>query len=150
MRARRGAYHFLREFERPNPHKPRSPSRCGSPSAPAGTPYNGRSGNRRRFLPDRQAFFVTNGECAGPYSGGSIPHPMQSLCTLRDHCRQWPRNTSYQADATPYLDRTFTGWIAPTLRLAHLFDRRRGAGRVGGNSKLSRLRRPRPQAHHAI
>jgi hypothetical protein len=28
---------------------------------------------------------------------GSIPHPMQSLCTLRDHCRQWPRNTRYQA-----------------------------------------------------
>ena len=38
---------------------------------------------------------------------------MQSLCTLRDHCRQWPRNTRYQADATPYLGRTFTGWIAP-------------------------------------
>jgi|SRR6516164_3743979 len=26
---------------------------------------------------------------------------------------QWPRNTRYQADATPYLDRTFTGWFAP-------------------------------------
>ena len=37
---------------------------------------------------------------------GSIPHPVQSLCTLRDHCRQWPRNTRYQADATPYLGRT--------------------------------------------
>jgi hypothetical protein len=24
---------------------------------------------------------------------GSIPHPMQSLCTLRDYCRQEPRNT---------------------------------------------------------
>src|SRR5207249_49960 len=44
---------------------------------------------------------------------GSIPHPMQSLCTLRNRCRQRPRNTRYQADATPYLDRTFTGWIAP-------------------------------------
>src|SRR6516162_6189839 len=43
---------------------------------------------------------------------------MQSLCTLRNHCRQWPRNTRYQADAIPYLDRTFTGWIAPALRLA--------------------------------
>ena len=32
---------------------------------------------------------------------GSIPHPMQSLCTLRKHCRQWPRNTRYQVDATP-------------------------------------------------
>src|SRR6266481_6347458 len=38
---------------------------------------------------------------------------MQSLCTLRNHCRQWPRNTRYQADATPYLGRTSTGWIAP-------------------------------------
>src|SRR6516165_4158998 len=53
---------------------------------------------------------------------GSIPHPMQSLCTLRNHCRQWPRNTRYQADATPYLGRTLTGWIAPALRLAHLLD----------------------------
>src|SRR5262249_15992107 len=44
---------------------------------------------------------------------GSIPHPMQSLCTLRNHCRQWPRNTRYQADAAAYLGRTFTGWIAP-------------------------------------
>lgn len=42
-----------------------------------------------------------------------LPHPMQSLCTLRNHCRQWPRNTRYQADATPYLGRTLTGWIAP-------------------------------------
>src|SRR5262245_62352782 len=40
---------------------------------------------------------------------------MQSLCTLRNHCRQWPRNTRYQADATPYLGRTSTGWIAPAL-----------------------------------
>ena len=38
---------------------------------------------------------------------------MQSLCTLRNHRRQWPRNTRYQADATPYLGRTFTGWIRP-------------------------------------
>jgi hypothetical protein len=38
---------------------------------------------------------------------------MQSLCTLRNPCCQWPRNTRYQAGATPYLDRTSTGWIAP-------------------------------------
>src|ERR1700716_3974493 len=38
---------------------------------------------------------------------------MQSLCTLRHHCRQWPRNTRYQAGATPYLGRTSTGWFAP-------------------------------------
>ena len=42
---------------------------------------------------------------------GSIPHPMQLLCTLRNRCRERPRNTRYQADATPYLGRTCTGWI---------------------------------------
>src|SRR5436190_9483887 len=38
---------------------------------------------------------------------------MQLLCTLRNRCRQQPRNTRYQAGATPYLSRTFTGWTAP-------------------------------------
>ena len=41
---------------------------------------------------------------------------MQSLCTLRNHCRQWPRNTRYQADATPYLGRSSnSGLIPPAL-----------------------------------
>src|SRR6266516_2276455 len=48
---------------------------------------------------------------------------MQLLCTLRNHCRQWPRNTRYQADATPYLGRTS---LPPAgshqLCLAHSFD----------------------------
>ena len=44
---------------------------------------------------------------------GSIPHPRQSLCTLRNHRRQRSRNTRYQVDATPYLGRTSTGWTAP-------------------------------------
>src|SRR5262249_44553532 len=44
---------------------------------------------------------------------------MQSLCTLRDHCRQGSRNTRYQAGAAPYLDRSSTGWIAPAC-LAHV------------------------------
>src|SRR2546423_9484988 len=57
---------------------------------------------------------------------------MQSLCTLRNHCRQWPRNTRYQADATPYLGRTSTGWIAPAC-LAHSFDHL-----VGSKQKLRR------------
>src|SRR5215469_14861029 len=52
---------------------------------------------------------------------GSIPHPTQSLCTLRNHPHGGSRNTRYQADATPYLGRTSTGWIAPAC-LAHLFD----------------------------
>ena len=58
---------------------------------------------------------------------GSIPHPMQLLCTLRDHCRQWPRNTRYQAGAAPYLGRTSTGWIAPAC-LAHSLAHLVGAG----------------------
>src|SRR5262252_4146565 len=52
---------------------------------------------------------------------------MQSLCTLRDHCRQGSRNTRYQAGAAPYLDRSSTGWIAPAC-LAHSFDHLVGAG----------------------
>src|SRR4029077_8191849 len=48
-----------------------------------------------------------------PIFRGSISHPMQLLCTLRNRCRQQPRNTRYQAGATPYLSRTFTGWTAP-------------------------------------
>src|SRR4029434_7593932 len=53
--------------------------------------------------------------------------PMQSLCTLRNQRRRWPRNTRYQAGAAPYLGRTYTGWIAP-VRLAHSFDHLVGAG----------------------
>jgi hypothetical protein len=35
------------------------------------------------------------------------------LCTLRGRRHQRPRNTRYRAGATPYPNRTFTGWIAP-------------------------------------
>ena len=65
---------------------------------------------------------------------------MQSLCTLRDHCRQWPRNTRYQADATPYLGRTFTGWIAPACgwRTYSITSSAR-ASSVGGTSRPSAL-----------
>src|SRR5712692_3158365 len=53
---------------------------------------------------------------------------VQSLCTLRGHCRQGPRNIRYQASgATPYSDRSSTGWIAPAC-LAHSFDHLVGAG----------------------
>jgi hypothetical protein len=44
---------------------------------------------------------------------GSIPHPTQLLCTLRRGRHLPRRNTRCQADATPYLGRTCTGWIAP-------------------------------------
>jgi hypothetical protein len=52
---------------------------------------------------------------------GSITHPTQSLCPLRRSRRRIQRNTRYQADATPYLGRSFTCWItsaspdAPTV-----------------------------------
>src|SRR5262249_37468043 len=61
---------------------------------------------------------------------GSIPHLKQSLCTLRSHCHQGPRNTRYQAGAAPYLGRTSTGWIAPAC-LAHLLYDLVGAGEEG-------------------
>ena len=66
---------------------------------------------------------------------------MQLLCTLRNHCRQGPRNTRYQADATPYLGRTCTGWIAPAFMLAHLFDHLIGDGEhARRNGEAKRLR----------
>ena len=47
---------------------------------------------------------------------------MQSLCTLRNHCRQWPRNTRYQAGRYPLLGPDFHRLDRTSLRLAHLFD----------------------------
>src|SRR5262252_6583204 len=65
---------------------------------------------------------------------------MQSLCTLRDHCRQGSRNTRYQAGAAPYLDRSSTGWIAPAC-LAHSFDHLVGASEQRSrNVEVERLR----------
>src|ERR1700682_2102309 len=52
---------------------------------------------------------------------------VQSLCTLRGHCRQGPRNIRYQASAIPYSDRSSTSWIAPAC-LAHSFAHLVGAG----------------------
>jgi hypothetical protein len=49
---------------------------------------------------------------------GSISHPIRLLGTLRSGRRLPPRNTHYQAGATPYLGRTSTGWITPAC-LAH-------------------------------
>ena len=37
------------------------------------------------------------------------------LCTLRRGRRLPRRNTRYRAGATPYPDRTFTGWNAPAF-----------------------------------
>src|ERR1700730_18634814 len=44
---------------------------------------------------------------------GSITHPAGLLCTLRRGRCLPQRNTHYQAGATPYLGRTFAGWISP-------------------------------------
>src|ERR1700756_1033074 len=72
---------------------------------------------------------------------------MQSLCTLRSHCRQWPRNTRYQAGATPYLGRTSTGWIAPAC-LAHSFHQLVGARQNRwGYGETERLRGLEVQDH---
>jgi len=71
---------------------------------------------------------------------------MQSLCTLRVHCRQWPRNTHYQG-ATPYLGRTSTSRIASAwgwrtriggTRLVHLWNG------VGDVEQLAARRDRRP------
>src|SRR5215467_2430372 len=63
---------------------------------------------------------------------------MQSLCTLRHHCRQWPRNTHYQAGATPYLGRTSTGWIAPACGWrTHSITSSAATSRPGGTGRPS-------------
>src|SRR5919197_6651716 len=59
---------------------------------------------------------------------GSIPHPMQLLCTLRNHCRQWHRNTRYQAGRYPLLGPDFHRLDRTSLRLAHSFDHLIGGG----------------------
>jgi len=51
---------------------------------------------------------------------GSIAYPTQSLCTLRRGRHLPQRNTCYQAGATPYLDRSSTGWTAPASPGAHV------------------------------
>src|SRR4051794_26916256 len=53
--------------------------------------------------------------------------PARLLCTLRRGRRLPRRNTRYQAGATPYLGRTFTGWIAPALPGALIRSPRRRA-----------------------
>jgi hypothetical protein len=53
---------------------------------------------------------------------------MQLLCTLRDHCRQWPRNTRYQAGRYPLLGPDFHRLDRTSFWLAHSFDHLVGAG----------------------
>src|SRR3984893_9010850 len=53
---------------------------------------------------------------------GAPPSSSTRLCTLRNHCRQWPRNTRYQADATAYLGRTLHRLDRTSFRLAHSLD----------------------------
>jgi hypothetical protein len=65
---------------------------------------------------------------------GSITHPTQSLCTLRSRRRRRPRNTRYQAGATPYLGRTSTGWItsaSPDALTVYSTSHRSGGSRPG-------------------
>jgi len=65
---------------------------------------------------------------------------MQSLCTLRNRCRQWLRNTRHQAGATPYLGRTSTGRIAPACGWrTHSITSSARASKVGGTVRPSTL-----------
>src|SRR5262245_12536317 len=80
-------------------------------------------------LPPGRARLVTSPPATGSYARtAAIPHPMQSLCTLRSHCRQWPRNTRYQAGRYPLLGPDFHQLDHTSLRLAHLLDHLVGAG----------------------
>src|SRR5215471_17582835 len=73
---------------------------------------------------------------------GSIPHPMQLLCTLRNHCRQWPRNTRYQAGRYPLLGPVFHRLDRTSLRLAHSLDHLVGTqANDVGHLETERLRR---------
>jgi hypothetical protein len=69
---------------------------------------------------------------------GSIPRPVQSLCTLRNHCCQWPRNTRYQADATPpcrqELRRRRRGERGSRRNLAFEVFLARSLSRIGSNA----------------
>jgi hypothetical protein len=44
---------------------------------------------------------------------GSIPHPCNRCVRFATTVASGHANTRYQADATPYLGRTSTGWTAP-------------------------------------
>src|SRR6516165_4101513 len=47
---------------------------------------------------------------------GSIPHPMQQLCTLRvRHCCRLTQHSLPGGPLRPYPGRTCTGWIAPAF-----------------------------------
>jgi hypothetical protein len=52
---------------------------------------------------------------------------MQSLCTLRSHCRQRLRNTSLPSGRYPLPGPDFHRLDRTSLRLAHLFDHLVGA-----------------------
>ena len=67
---------------------------------------------------------------------GSIPHPIRLLCTLRRGRHLPRRNTRYQADATPYLGRTCTGWIAPAKWLPCECCRRGARIKISGLAKI--------------
>src|SRR6516165_12444800 len=88
---------------------------------------------------------------------GSISHPIRLLCTLRRGRHLPRRNTRYQAGATPYLGRTFTGWIAPAspgalLDLHGPAVRRRVVHRRHSADRecIDRAARPARRARHGL
>ena len=55
------------------------------------------------------------------------PTPMQLLCTVRNRCRQRPRNTRKPSGRYPLLGPDLHRLDRTSLRLAHLFDHLIGA-----------------------
>ena len=99
--------------------RPRPPGRTrdlsGSDVLPSCVTGSSTTAERQRLaiaaLPMLPSALSTTSASAMCNFRGSIAHPTRSLCTLRNRRRRRPRNTRYQAGATPYLGRTSTGWI---------------------------------------
>src|ERR1700757_707829 len=64
---------------------------------------------------------------------------MQLLCTLRVHCRQWPRNTRYQAGRYPLLGPDFHRLDRTSFWLAHSFYHLVGAREQDGRNVETKL-----------
>ncbi len=99
--------------------RPRPPGRTrdlsGSDVLPSCVTGSSTTAERQRLaiaaLPMLPSALSTTSASAMCNFRGSIAHPTRSLCTLRNRRRRRPRNTRYQAGATPYLGRSFTCWI---------------------------------------
>ena len=108
--------HRLPDADRCSPRPPgRTRDLSGSDVLPSCVMGSSTTAERQRLaiaaLPMLPSALSTASASAMCNFRGSIAHPTRSLCTLRNRRRRRPRNTRYQAGATPYLGRTSTGWI---------------------------------------